>query len=404
LYSPSKESPDRSGRRGRPRVRGYLAGLLCLSGLLVGLLAIGAVKDRPVVIGAVYNLHGVQTNLDVPSAQGAQLAVDEANRDGGVLGRPTELVVVDGISRPKVIAHRTSALLRRFPEMPALMGLSDTDMVLAAAPVAASAHRVFLTSGATSPRLPDQVPDYLFLACFGDNVQAAAAAESAWFDLGSRTVAVLYAAENTYTDLLQQYFRERFTALGGAVGPVRSYRPGVLDGIAEGLSGVDLVFVATGSADESLAIIEALRTAGIDVPVFGGDSYDSEQLWQQHPDVDDVYFTTHAYLGADSPDPAVQAFRRAYAEAYGGLAPDAFAALGYDTARLLMTAIEAAGSADPELVREALAGIREFSGVTGSMFYPPASRIPVKTVTVLRIRQGMTELFRQLTPMQVPAP
>jgi hypothetical protein len=55
-------------------------------------------------------------------------------------------------------------------------------------------------------------------------------------------------------------------------------------------------------------------------------------------------------------------------------------------------------------VREALSGIREFSGVTGSMSYPPASRIPVKTVTVLRIRQGMTELFRQLTPMQVPAP
>jgi branched-chain amino acid transport system substrate-binding protein len=378
-----------------------LAVLPFVIGLIVGPAA-GAADDA-IVIGAVYNLHGFQANLDIPSAQGAQLAVDETNRDGGVLGRALKLAVADGISKPTVIEHKTFPLLKRYPEVPALMGLSDTDMVLAAAPVAAAAGRVFVTSGATSPRLPDQVPGFLFLACFGDNVQAAAAAESAFYDLGSRSVGVLYAADNTYTSLLQQYFRERFSELGGTVDVVREYQPGAFDGIADDLDGVDLVFLATGSAGESLAIIQELRGAGISAPIFGGDSYDSEQLWQQHADVEDVYFTTHAYLGADNPDTLVQQFREAYHRAHG-VYPDAFAALGYDTARLLATAIDGAGSTDPDLVRQALAGIRDFNGVTGTMHYPPDSRIPVKAVTIIRIEQGALELFRQLTPMEVPAP
>ena len=362
-----------------------------------------AAQDKALVIGAVYNLHGVQANLDIPSSEGARLAVEQANRDGGLLGRPVELAVADGLSKPRVIARKTAVLLKDYKDMPGLLGLSDTDMVLAAAPVAAESRRLFLTSGATSPRLPEQVPQYLYLACFGDNVQAAAAAETAWYDLDARTAAVLYAAGNTYTDLLQGYFRDRFTQLGGTVGSVRAYAPGRLDDIAAGLGSVDLVFLATGSADEAAQIIQRLRKAGVNAPVFGGDSYDSEALWQQYPALQDVYYTTHAYLGEDNPDPVVQTFRRAYIKAYGSR-PDAFAALGYDAARLLMSAIRQAGSTDPEAVRQALGDIHEFTGVTGTMRYPQGSRIPVKSVTVLRIEDGETALIRVLVPDQVPEP
>jgi len=382
----------------------WSAALVCCVGLVVPFRSGVTEVVRPISIGVVYNLHGSQADLDLPSWRGAELAIAEVNRQRGLLGRSVHLALADGISKPTVITHKTAALIKRFPDLPALMGLSDTDMVLAAAPVAAAAQRVFLTSGATSPRLPEEVPDYLFLACFGDNVQAAAAAESAWADLGARSAAVLYAADNTYTDLLQQYFRARYAELGGSVQVVRAYHAAALGGIADGLDGVELVFLATSSADESLAIIEALRAAGIAAPVFGGDSYDAESLWQQHPEIADVYFTTHAYLGADNPDPVVQRFRAAYAQAYDDDHPSAFAALGYDTARLLATAIADAGSFDPAAVRSALAGIREFSGVTGSMFYPAGGRIPVKTVTILSVRQGNVALFRQLTPQNVPAP
>ena len=67
-------------------------------------------------------------------------------------------------------------------------------------------------------------------------------------------------------------------------------------------------------------------------------------LWQTHLEISNVFFTTHAYLSADNDDPKIVAFRRAYTRAYTDAVPDAFAALGYDAARLVITAIRHAGS------------------------------------------------------------
>jgi branched-chain amino acid transport system substrate-binding protein len=86
------------------------------------------------------------------------------------------MIVVDGETKPEIIAAKTRQLIADEREIAGLIGLSDTDMVLAAAKVSAERSLGFLTSGATSPLLPEQVPEYLFLACFGDNVQAAAGA------------------------------------------------------------------------------------------------------------------------------------------------------------------------------------------------------------------------------------
>lgn len=83
---------------------------------------------------------------------------------------------------------------------------------------------------------------------------------------------------------------------------------------------------------------------------------------------------------------------------------DAFAALGYDAARLLLTAIDRAGSADPEAVRTALSGIRDFDGVTGQLGYHAGSRIPVKSVTILGVEAGTYKLVAERMPDRVPQP
>lgn len=96
--------------------------------------------------------------------------------------------------------------------------------------------------------------------------------------------------------------------------------------------------------------------------------------------------------------------RRAYQEAYPGEEPDAFAALGYDTARLVLRAVTDAGSDDPEAVRRSLSAISDFEGVTGSLAYPAGGQIPHKSVSVLEVSAGTTRLVRQLVPAEVPAP
>jgi branched-chain amino acid transport system substrate-binding protein len=367
----------------------------------------------PVVLGAVYNLVGGQADLDVPSLAGVQLAIAEANRAAGPAGRKVELAVADGMSLAETLGAKTSALIDAQPEMAALMGLSDTDMVLAAAPAAAASGRVFLTSGATSPHLPAQVPEYLFLACFGDNVQAAAAAEWAYDHLSARTVSVLFNDTRSYTQLLHGYFEERFTGLGGTVVSVQPYTPGGEAQGAELMGKADIVFLAAASPEEALSEVRQLRQAGITAPIVGGDSFDDTEMWRANPNVDqwqtdqgigDVYFTTHAYVGAAATDPKVLAFRQAYMDANLGQEPTAFSALGYDAARLLMTAVSKAGDTNPAAVRKALAGVRSFDGITGTFSYPEGSRIPTKTVTILGVDKGDVRLVEQLLPKAVPSP
>jgi ABC-type branched-subunit amino acid transport system substrate-binding protein len=169
----------------------------------------------PVRIGAIYNLTGGQATLDAPSLSGARLAVDRINARGGLLGRRVELLERDGQTNESNVRNAAAGLIASGCSV--IIGLSDTDQVLAAAPVAARAGVPFVTSGATSPLLPSQVPKWLFLACFGDNAQAAASAQYASERLGARTTAILYDRDLDYTRLLAKYFGRSFRAQGGNV-------------------------------------------------------------------------------------------------------------------------------------------------------------------------------------------
>jgi branched-chain amino acid transport system substrate-binding protein len=100
----------------------------------------------------------------------------------------------------------------------------------------------------------------------------------------------------------------------------------------------------------------------------------------------------------------VVAFRKAYVRAYPGSKPNAFAALGYDAAHLLMAAVAEAGSSDPVDVSRALSGIRRFQGGTGTISYPSGSRIPTKSVTILQIEQGQRKLVKNLLSVSVRPP
>jgi branched-chain amino acid transport system substrate-binding protein len=387
----------------RPQLRHFgLAAITALAAFVLGAHDSPA-QDPPIIIGAMYNLTGAQQNLDVPSSEGAKVAVDETNRAGGVLNRQVKLILRDGQTDPKVIARETAALFKDEPAVAGLIGLSDTDMVLASAPIGAKNRRVFVTSGATTPTLVRQVPRYLFLACFGDNVQAAAGAEWAFDTLKARKVVVLYKESSSYTRALHRYFETRFKQLGGKVLTVRSYVPSTIPAKVKGLPQADLVYLAA-QPDETLAAIKALRAAGIEAPILGGDGLDLGAAWRQAPDADKIYFTTHAYLGANSTDIRVQRFREAFARVYPGREPDAFTALGYDAARLLMAAISAAGSTRSKAMRKALAATKDFAGVTGTISYRDGSRIPTKPVTIMSVLQGRERLAATVLPKSVPAP
>ena len=390
--------------------------------LAAGLAACGGAQvvtqqrsPDPIHIGAIYNLTGSQAPLDGPSLDGARLAVDRINAAGGLLGRRVELLERDGQTDRALVRYDAENLVSL--GVTAIVGLSDTDQVLAAAPVAARAGIPFVTSGATSPLLPGQVPDWLFLACFGDNVQAAAGAEYAAERFGARTVAILFDKDMDYTRLLQRYFGQSFAAQGGRVVRRVAFHTGehdiaALRAPADGDEDDDqsapplkaqLLFVAAGPADAG-PLVRKLRAAGYRQPIIGGDSYDSPKLIQAARKTGGgVYFTTHAAFGLPHSSAQMRRFTTWYRSAYGRPPENAFAGLGFDAVNLVARAILRAKSADPKKVRDALLETRGFDGVCGNLSYAGGSLVPRKAVTVIKVGRRAA-LAAEITPTFVPAP
>jgi branched-chain amino acid transport system substrate-binding protein len=362
----------------------------------------------PIKIGFPANLTGIQASLDGPMLNGGKLAAAEINAAGGVLGRPIELVVYDTKSDPTVIATVASQLIDS-DKVVGIVGFADSDSVLAIGPQIAKAKIPFITPGATSPKLPSQLGSDVFLACFGDNVQAAVGAEFALKNLNAKTAYLLTDLGSEYTTLLSDYFVTAYEHGGGKILGRDTYKQGDKTFTAQiakikAMNPKPAFIYAAANAEEIGLILKQLRQAGVTLPVVGGDGYDTPLLLQVGgKSADDTYFTTHSFIG-DGATPKVKAFMDAYKKATGGDPENAFAALGYDAVKLMADAVKRAGAPDPAKIRDALAATTGLAGVTGTISYRPGIAVPDKSVTVIGVKDGKLSLASEAAPSFVAEP
>ena len=143
-------------------------------------------------------------------------------------------------------------------------------------------------------------------------------------------------------------------------------------------------------------IAKQAKEKGINVPMVGGDGWDSPDL--DLTAVDGGYFTNH--YSADDPRPEVQDWVKKYKEKFGAV-PDALATLAYDAANITLSAMAEAKSNDPEVVKDALAAIN-FNGVSGAISYDPKHN-PIKSAVILAIKDGKIA-FKETVAPAAPAP
>ena len=344
----------------------------------------------PVKIGAVYANSGFLKPLDDASWRGTQAAAAVANRSG----QPVELIHAPYDSTPASAAQAVKSVLRNHPDVAGFVGVSDTGVALAAGRVAVKAGKVFITSGATSPLLPRQIGPRFFLACFGDNVQAAAAAQWLRGTKKASKVAVIYNSAQNYTRLLQRYFADAFEKAGGTVLESLSYRGDEPVGLPRDLGSCQAIYLAAESAEEAGHVIAKMRAAGFKGPIVGGDGYDDPSYWTGEPLAENVYFTTHAYPAQGAPPAVLSSFR-----SFCRGTPDAFGGLGFDALRVFLAADPAQGG---DLAGR-LQKIAPVAGVTGQIAYARGNRVPSKPVALISAeRPG--QALTQITPSYVPAP
>lgn len=374
------------------------------AGTLAAGLGTAAQAQETVTIAALYNLTGGMSSIDAPALNGALLHAQLINEAGGLLGGTVMLEVV-GIDT-KTDQQETATAAQQALSMDNLIagiGFGDTTFVLAAAPAFQEAGIPFVTSGATHPMLPTWVGDHMFMTAFGDDDQSYAIADYAYDTLGLRRVALWTDDSMDFTRALATFFRERFEERGGEIVGADVFMMGDTDFSAQiaRLQAIDPapdgVFIAAIPGEAGLSV-KQIREAGMAFPIVSGDGFDTELVATvPGPELaNDVYFSSHTYRADDRQ--VVTDFVAAYEEEYGRPPENAFAPLGYDAVGLIANAIEAAGSTDPEAIREALAATRDFDAVTGTISYTRESMVPPKPVAIIGVENGEFTLLETWTP------
>ena len=366
-----------------------------------------AATGDTIKIGGGFALTGDESSLDLPAANGAKLAAKEINAAGGVLGKQIDLIVHDSQYKMDV----TAQIAKQFVEQDkavAVIGFTDTDSVLASGPTIQGAGLPFITAGATSPKIPTQVGDKMFLACFGDNVQAAAGAEFGFKKYG-KSAYLLWDKGVEYTTLLGGYFKSRYTELGGTIVLEDQYDDKATDFSAQ-IAKIkalatqpDFYYIAAMPYNVG-PVVKQFRDAGLTGPIIGGDGYDTPDLVSVAGSAaENVFFSTHALMDAQGGTDGIKKFIAAYNKEYGHDPENAFAALGYDTMYLLADALKRAGSTDAAAITKAIKETKDFPGITGKITFGD-SNVPQKGVTIIAIKDGKFTLGAEVVPEKVPAP
>jgi branched-chain amino acid transport system substrate-binding protein len=392
-------------RRGAVRTRrlGTAAGR-GLGALLLGLAlgcgpsadsgAPGEAAKEPIKIGHFASLTGDTATFGQSTDRGIRMAVAEINARGGVLGRPLEVISEDDRSVTEEARTAAQKLLQR-DQVTALLGEVASSRSLAAAPEAQRARVPMISPASTNPKVTE-VGDFVFRTCFIDPFQGAVMARFAYEDLKARRVAILFDFKQDYSVGLADFFRKKFAELGGEIVADERYTSGDIEFRAQlttiRSANPDAVFVP-GYYTEVGLIAKQARELGLDVPLLGGDGWDSAKTLEiGGAAVEGYYFSNH--YAADSDSPKVKAFVESYREQHGEV-PDAMAALGYDAAGILADALARAGETKGEPLRDALAATRDYDGVTGRVTID-AARNARKDAVVLKIEGGRFRFFRSV--------
>lgn len=370
---------------------------VCLSLCIVMLLGCGIQNvTGQIKIGAVTCLTGELSTFGVSSKQGADLAVGEINSAGGVLGQPIDLIVEDNGSK----AGETATIFRKFvsqDKVAAILGDLTSSATMEGAPIAQDAKIPMLTPSATNVAIT-KVGNYIFRSCFVDPFTGRIMAKFALDQLKAKQAIVITDVKQDYSIGLTEAIRQYFVANGARILTELSYSSGDTNFRTQltevRMAHPDVIFLP-GYYTEAALILRQAKQLGIDCPFVGGEGWDSPALIQiAGKSADGNYYTDH--FSANDPSPIVQKFVQEYRAKYGSI-PDALAALWYDGARLMAQALQRARSADPEKIRDALAGTRDFEGVTGRISIDE-NRNAAKPGVILKIENGALKMVQQVSP------
>jgi branched-chain amino acid transport system substrate-binding protein len=379
-----------------------------LSGVLASVMAItlltgcgassgsSSATGDTIKIGAIGPLSGAASTYGISVKEGAQLLEKEVNSAGGINGKKIKFIFEDDQADPNSSMQAFNKLVDS-EKVSAILGPVTSGATLAVAPNATAKQIPMITPTATEPTITKVGGDYMFRGCFVDSFQGDVLGKYASEKLKSKTAAVLYNSGSDYSKGIADSFKSKFEGAGGKVGEFLTYNDKDTDFKAQ------LTKIKTLNPDVIVLpdyynvvglIAKQARDMGIKSQFLGGDGWESEELTKIGGDaVNGSLYINHYYSGDQ--DASVKTFVDSYKKEYNK-EPDAFAALSYDTSKILVKAIEKAGKTDGAAIKEALGGM-EMNSVTGNIKFG-SDRSAIKSAAIIKVDGTKKVLADKVNP------
>jgi branched-chain amino acid transport system substrate-binding protein len=386
----------------------FTAAVILLFAAGLGVYAYAAGPDA-IRIGVNAPLTGDIPKVGEGTKYAARMWLKDVNAAGGIEvgGKKykVELIIEDNESKAESAVKANTKLITE-EDVLAIVGPQSSKQAIPAGGIANELGTPMISPWSTNPDTTGNRP-FVFRGCFLDPFQGPVVANFIKDEFGFKKAAVLYDVASDYPKGLAEFFKKAWEDLNGAGSVVayESFTTKDTDFSSQltkiNNSGAEFLFTPQYYNEVAL-IVQQARQLGWKNPIVGSDSWGSaETVKLCGKDCYGAFFSSHyAAAGAKG---ATKEFIDRYQKEHGYV-PDDVAALTWDSIRLVQQAIQDCGKLTGDLkkdrtcVRDALASIKEFDGITGKMTFTEDGD-PVKCAVIVRISDaGEFEFYKSVCP------
>ena len=331
---------------------------------------------------------------------GAELAVALANEAGGINGIPLELLVREDNREPLRSAQHAKELIAA--GVLAIIGPDYDEEAVEVGAVAQQYGIPMVTTYPTNPKV-SQNGNFSFMGAYTDPYQAGVMVDFARQELDAITAAILTEIGDTYSEGLSNAFIEDFTARGGTITTHQFYDTGTTDfteqlmEIAAIEPAVDVIFLAGLGSEFPLAVKQAKSAEfNITATFLGGDGWDRPDLVEIGGEaLEGSFFANHFSADGQLSEAGIQ-FVKAYTERFDML-PDGPAALGYDSATIVIEAMRRTTNLTPDAIRDQIEATQNYMGATG-LSHLNENRHAIKSLVINTVKDGKIQFYQFIAP------
>lgn len=354
-------------------------------------------KDQDVIkLGFLGATTGSVANYGIPGKKGMEMAIEEVNKNGGVLGKQLEGVYQDNKGDSSEIALITDKYINR-DKVVALVGDPCTGLTKVAADIAQKNKVVIFSAGATGTGVVE-IGDYVFRNTLLDMFAVPSVVDWMMNTKGWKNFAVVTSLNNGYSTALTPVFKDAINKQGGKIVIEESINDEETDFTAQ-ITNIKKakpdVLVFTGYYREAALLMNEAKKQGLDINLIGGDGLYGQDLAKLGGKAVEEKVIFYCGFSSDKPTPETQKFLESYRAKYNE-EPDMFSAQYYDAIMILAKAMTDANSSDPSVFKDELAKLKDYPGVSGNTTFR-ADREPIKSpVCLITVKDGKLTLLDKI--------